>query len=178
MRRLDLRREPSLVWRAPALDEAVYATGTTPVGQVALTRRPAVRTNPQSAADGWEDWILSLRDERRMEVRGLAAPGYPARKLAKKGLEGSLDGVGFRLGVSSSLLQSRRSVRLEGASVNVLFAPRGLTVQLLEGGSVRGTRGPTGWDLSHPTDSAVLAVCLFEWAEMDHFLRTPGLRAL
>ncbi|MFI8965570.1 hypothetical protein ACIGO8_26055 [Streptomyces sp. NPDC053493] len=173
-----LRRDRSQDWRSPASREAVYATGTTPLGRVALTRKPGSRTSAEAAADGHENWVLSLRDSERLTVHGLAAPGYGSRKVVRAGVEGILDGSALRIAAMSALLQSGRSVRMTGASLDITFVPRRLTVRLLEAGVERGVRPPGGWRFSHPTDAAILAACLFEWAELDHFLRTPGLRAL
>ncbi|MGW5423465.1 hypothetical protein [Streptomyces sp. NPDC003943] len=175
---LVLRKDASRDWRAPASRTAVYATGTTPLGSVALTRRPGARTSAEAAAEGWEDWVLSLRDEERLTVRGLAAPGYVSRKVIKKGVDGDLDGAGVRITASSALAQSKRSVRVQGAAIDVVFMSKGLSVHLLESDVSRGSRSPSGWQFSHPTDTAVLAACLFEWAELEYFLRTPGLRSL
>ncbi|MER8234601.1 hypothetical protein [Streptomyces sp. NPDC094049] len=156
----------------------MYATGVTPVGPVVLTRGPGARSCPEAAADGWEDWTLALRGEPRLRIQGLGAPGHLSRKLLARGLDGVWDGEECRVRVASSLARSRRSASVERASVRVAFRPAGLRTQVVQGDEPQGSRSGGRWDLSAPTDTVVLGVCLFEWAEMDHFLRTPGLRQL
>ncbi|MFE7414816.1 hypothetical protein [Streptomyces laurentii] len=129
-------------------------------------------------ANGWEDWILSLRGEERLTVSGFAAPGYDSRKRIRGGLDGHLDGVGIRVTAASALVQSKRWVRLAGTPLEITLRPRGLSIDLREGDVVRAVRSPAGWRFLEPTDRVVLVACLFEWADMEYFLRTPGVRVL
>lgn len=176
---MELKRDVSLTtWRAPAHQEAVYASGHTPLGSVILTRGPGDRGRAESAGEAWEDWVVTLRAGQRLEVHGLAAPGYPVRKRLRMGVAGSVEGRPCRVTVSSAYLWSKRSVCLRGDRGELAFTTTGLAMSLAEDGVVRGVRRGGGWEFSAPTAPAILAACLFEWAEMAHFLRTPGLRLL
>lgn len=176
---VELKREVSLTaWRAPAHQEAVYASGNTPMGSVILTRRPGDRGHAESAAEAREDWAVTLQSGQRLEVHGLAAPGFLVRKRLRGGVAGSLDGQACRVAVSSAYFWPKRSVCLQGDSVELAFTTRGLAMSLMEDGEMRGVRRGGGWEFSASTAPAILAACLFEWAEMAYFLRTPGLRLL
>ncbi|MFD8641751.1 hypothetical protein ACFV14_15795 [Streptomyces zaomyceticus] len=165
-------------WRAPATQETVYAKGATPAGEVVLTRGPGDRSRPEAAAESWEDWTLSLEGEPRVRLRGLGAPGYLSRKLLGRGIDGTWDGRACQVRVASAAARSKRSVDIAGGPVDVRFRLSGLSIQLLQGDECHGVRSAGRWDLSTPTDGAALGACLFEWAEMDYFLRMPGLRLL
>ncbi|MFC8267933.1 hypothetical protein ACFUIZ_19700 [Streptomyces cinereoruber] len=179
MGRMVLRKEVNLLaWRSPATAEAAHASATTPAGDVVLTRGPGSRTRPEAAAESWENWIFSLRGEPRMEVHGLGAPGALSRKLLGRGIAGTFDGEAFKVSVSSAFAPSKRSVDIAGTTVDIAFKVAGLNIHLLQKGECRGVRNAGKWDISVPDDAAALSACLFEWADMDHFLRMPGLRLL
>ncbi len=65
---------------------------------------------------------------------------------------------------------------MKGLSVD--FTPHGLGVELCEDGRRVGLRRSGIWRLEGASVGATLSVCLFEWAEMSYFLRTPLIRAL
>ncbi|MFJ7264747.1 hypothetical protein ACIQV2_31840 [Streptomyces globosus] len=176
---MKLTRDVSLIkWTNPVHEEAVYASGSTPLGRVVLTRRPGNRLHTEAAADALEDWGLSLEGEERLTAMGLASSTYASRKWLRMGIAVSVDDEACRATVSSAFLRTNRSVRLVGPTADMEFRPRGVGVVLLESGEPRGVRRVREWEFATPTASAVLAACLFEWAEMDYFLRTPGLRLL
>ena len=67
----------------------------------------------------------------------------------------------------------------EGPTIDVRIVPRAFSLRLLERGEEIGFRSfGNQWELPDPTDHAVPAVCLFEWAGLEDLLRTPVLRDL
>ncbi|MEU2657245.1 hypothetical protein ABZ615_18195 [Streptomyces sp. NPDC007325] len=127
-----------------------------------------------------ESWTVSLRDgETTLKVHRLVADPLSLRWRIWKGLEGEADGEAFRFAGRSALRRSRRSVTYEGPTIDVRIVPRAFSLRLVERGQEVGFRSFSNqWQLSKPTDHAVLAVCLFEWAGLGDLLRTPVLRDL
>ncbi|MFE6222406.1 hypothetical protein [Streptomyces sp. NPDC057854] len=171
---------PFVEWRQPAVAARVYATCATPLGEAALIRERGPRTRPEDHADAVESWTVSLRDgEASLTVHRLAADPLWLRWRIWKGFEGEADGEPFRFGGTSALRRSRRSVTYEGTSIDVRIVPRAFSLRLLERGEEVGFRSFSDrWVLPDPTDHAVLAICLFEWAGLEDLLRTPLLRDL
>lgn len=62
--------------------------------------------------------------------------------------------------------------------LGIVFTPGGLSVELRESGSRVALRRSGNWELEGASVGATLSVCLFEWAEMEYFLRTPFFRTL
>ncbi len=123
---------------------------------------------------------MSLRDgEAALTVHLLAADPLWMRWRIWKGFEGEADGEPFRFAGTSALRRSRRSVTYGGTSIDVRIVPRAFSLRLLERGEEVGFRSFSDrWELPDPTDHAVLAICLFEWAGLEDLLRTPLLRDL
>ncbi|WP_306311130.1 hypothetical protein [Streptomyces hydrogenans] len=165
-------------WALYASTEGIFARGATPRGEVSLTRGPGVGRNAEETANGAECWTLSLRGEPRLVIDKLGSPGYPAQRSLSRGVEGKLDGVPFRASAKSALRPSRRYVALEGDSIDVRFITRRMTPRLVEGGHEVGAVMGRRWELNSPSDGAVLAACLYEWAVWVHFLRTPVIRQM
>ncbi|MEW2347405.1 hypothetical protein AB0904_07015 [Streptomyces sp. NPDC006684] len=85
----------------------------------------------------------------------------------------------FRLTGTSALHPSRRAIAFEGQTIDIRVVPRAFRLRAVEHGKEAGYRGPGGeWNLPHPTDRTVMAVCLFEWAGLEAVLSTPLLRDL
>ncbi|WP_432065854.1 hypothetical protein [Streptomyces sp. C10-9-1] len=114
-----------------------------------------------------------------LTVHRLVADPLSLRWRMWKGFEGEADGEPFRFTGTSALRRSRRSVTYEGPAIDVRIVPRAFSLRLVETGEEVGFRSFSNqWELSDPTDHAVLAVCLFEWAGLEDLLRTPVLRDL
>ncbi|MFE0641642.1 hypothetical protein ACFW2Y_08530 [Streptomyces sp. NPDC058877] len=152
----------------------------TPRGEVTLIRERGPRIRPEDHADAVESWTVSLRDGgAALRVHRLVATPLLLRWRIRKGFEGEVDGDPFRLTGRSALRRSRRSVTYEGPTIDVRIVPRAFGLRLVERGEEVGFRSFSGeWELSDPTDHAVLTVCLFEWAGLEGLLRTPVLRDL
>ncbi|MFE9045891.1 hypothetical protein ACFYOG_33965 [Streptomyces sp. NPDC007818] len=123
---------------------------------------------------------MSLRDgETTLKVHRLVADPLSLRWKIGKGFEGEADGEAFRFTGRSALRRSRRSVTYEGPTIDVRIVPRAFSLRLVARGQEVGFRSfGNQWHLPNPTDHAVLAVCLFEWAGLGDLLRTPVLRDL
>ncbi|MGA5193020.1 hypothetical protein [Streptomyces exfoliatus] len=171
---------PFVEWRNPAIAAEVYAKCTTSRGEVTLTRERGPQTRPEDHADAVESWTVSLRGgEATLKVHRLVPEPLPMRWRIRKGVEGEADGDPFRLAGTSALRRSGRSVTYEGPAIDVRLVPRAFGLRLVERGEEAGFRSfDNQWELPDPTDHAVLAVCLFEWAGLDDLLRTPVLRDL
>ncbi|MFE5595935.1 hypothetical protein [Streptomyces sp. NPDC056549] len=168
-------------WRNPAIAAEVYARCITPRGEATLIRERGPRTRPEDHADAVESWTVSLRDgEATLKVHRLVADPLSLRWRIWKGFEGEVDGEPFRFTGTSALRRSRRSVTYEGPTIDVRIVPHAFSLRLVErGGEEVGSRSfRNQWELPDPTDHAVLAVCLFEWAGLEDLLRTPVLRDL
>lgn len=167
-------------WRNRADAAEVRARCSTPRGEAALVRERGPRTRPEDHADAVESWTVSLRDgEAVLKVHRLVADPLSVRRRIREGFEGETDGEPFRLTGTSALWRSRRSVAYEGPAIDVRIVPRAFGLRLVERGQEAGSRSLDGrWELRNPTDRAVLAVCLFEWAGLDGLLGTPVLRDL
>ncbi|MFD8589982.1 hypothetical protein ACFV1B_10630 [Streptomyces sp. NPDC059637] len=171
---------PSVKWRGPAITAEVYAKCTTPRGEVTLIRERGPRTRPEDHADAVESWTVALRDgEATLKVHRLMPEPLLMRWRLWKGFEGEVDGEPFRFTGTSALRRSRRSVTYEGPTIDVRIVPRAFSLRLVEQGEEVGFRSFSNqWELPDPTDHAVLAICLFEWAGLEDLLRTPVLRDL
>ncbi|MFJ3881047.1 hypothetical protein ACIPW5_26835 [Streptomyces sp. NPDC090077] len=147
---------------------------------VTLIRERGARTRPEDHADVVESWTVSLRDgEAKLKVHRLVAGPLLMRWRIRKGFEGEVDGEPFRFSGMSALRRSCRSVRYEGSTIDVRIVPRAFSLRLVQQGEEVGFRlFGNQWELSDPTDYAVLAVCLFEWAGLEDVLRTPVFRDL
>ncbi|MFD4372193.1 hypothetical protein [Streptomyces sp. NPDC058486] len=165
-------------WALYAATEGVFAKGSTPQGDVLLTRGPGVGRNIEEIANGAERWSISLRGEPRLVINKLGTPGYFAQRSLSQGVEGHLDGIPFHAAARSAMRPSRRYVALEGDSIGVRFIARRIRPRLIERGEEAGVVTGRYWDLRSPSEQAVLAACLFEWAGWDHFLRTPVVRQM
>lgn len=121
-----------------------------------------------------------MRDEEAtLKVHRLVADPRLLRWRIRKGFEGEAAGEPFRFTGTPALRRSRRSVTYEGPAIDVRIVPRAFGLRLVERGEEVGSRSfSTQWELPDPTDHAVLAVCLFEWAGLEDLLRTPVLRDL
>ncbi|MEV5986398.1 hypothetical protein AB0L85_15465 [Streptomyces sp. NPDC052051] len=171
---------PFADWKNPATAAKVYARCSTPRGEVTLIRERGPRTRPEDHADAVESWTVSLRDgEATLKVHRLVADPLLLRWRIRKGFEGEVDGEALRFTGRSALRRSRRSVMYEGPTIDIRIVPRAFSLRLVERGEEIGFRSFSGqWELPDPTDQAVLAVCLFEWAGLADVLRTPVLRDL
>ncbi|MGW6243352.1 hypothetical protein [Streptomyces roseolus] len=165
-------------WALYASTEGVFAKGSTPRGDVALTRGPGVGRNVEEIGNGAERWVISLRGEPRLVIDKLGSPGYLAQRSLARGVQGQLDGIPFRASAQSALRPSRRYVALQGDSIDIRFVTRRITPRVVERGEEVGTVTGRIWDLRAPSDQAVLAACLFEWTVWVHFLRTPVIRQM
>ncbi|MFF7209193.1 hypothetical protein ACFZAU_01490 [Streptomyces sp. NPDC008238] len=127
-----------------------------------------------------ENWTVSLRQgEATLTVHRLVADPVLLRWRVRKGFEGEVDGEPLRFSGTSAFRRSRRSVTYEGPAIDVRIVPRAFSLRLVVKGAEAGFRsGNSVWELPEPTDHAVLAACLFEWAGLDHLLGTPVLRDL
>ncbi|MGW1226385.1 hypothetical protein [Streptomyces sp. NPDC002530] len=174
------RETPFAEWRKPAIAAEVYARCMTPRGEVTLVRERGPRTCPEDHADAVESWTVSMRDEEAtLKVHRLVADPRLLRWRIRKGFEGEAAGEPFRFTGTPALRRSRRSVTYEGPAIDVRIVPRAFGLRLVERGEEVGSRSfSTQWELPDPTDHAVLAVCLFEWAGLEDLLRTPVLRDL
>ncbi|MFB9435777.1 hypothetical protein [Streptomyces showdoensis] len=171
---------PFVEWRNPAIGADVYARCTTPRGEVTLIRERGPRTHPEDHAYAVESWTVSLRDgETALKVYRLVPEPLPMRGRIRQGCEGEVDGEPFRFTGTSAIRRSRRSVTYEGPTIDVRIVPRAFSLRLVEQGEEIGFRSFSNqWELPNPSDHAVLAVCLFEWAGLEDLLRTPVLRDL
>ena len=164
-------------WRDPCEKEGVYGEVATPLGKVTLIRSPASRADILSIAERRERWKLILSDDVVMELKDFGAPGYVSQKLLKRGVSGRFDGAEFDIEASSAWRYSRRRVSFSG--LGVTFVPELMGVELREGGRQVALKGVGGdWDMRNASGKAVLSACLFEWADMGFFLRTPFARLL
>ena len=163
-------------WRGPCEKEGVYGEAATPLGKVTLIRSPASRTDILALAERRERWKLILSGVV-MELRNFGAPGHMSQKLLKRGVSGQFDETGFDIEASSAWRYSRRHLSFSG--LDVTFVPRIMGVELREGGRQVALRGIGGdWGMCNASEKAVLSACLFEWADMGFFLRTPFVRLL
>ena len=128
-----------------------------------------------SIAERHERWKLILSDGVVMELEDFGAPGYMSQKLLKRGVSGRFDETGFGIEAFSAWRYSRRHVSFSG--LDVTFVPKLMGVELREGGRQVALREVGGdWDMQNVSGKAVLSACLFEWADMSFFLRTPFVR--
>jgi hypothetical protein len=171
---------PFTKWSAPAGAAEVYAQCATPRGAVTLIRERGPRTRPEDHADAVESWTVSLREgDATLKVHRLVAHPLSSRWRIRNGVEGEVDGEPSRFTGTSALRRSRRSVTYDGPTIDVRIVPRAFGLRLVERGEDVGIRSlGDRWELTAPTDHAVLAVCLFEWAGWEGVLRTPVLRDL
>ncbi|MGI5254435.1 hypothetical protein [Actinacidiphila glaucinigra] len=181
MSKFRVSREMSFVkWRNPAIAAEVYAKCITPRGEATLIRELGPRTRPEDHADAVESWTVSLRQgDTTLKVHRLVAHPLLLRWRIRKGFEGEVDGEPLRFTGTSALRRSGRSVMYEGPAIDVRIVPRAFGLRLVEKGGEAGFRSSNGeWELPDPTDHAVLAARLFEWAGLEDLLRTPVLRDL
>ncbi|MEV5654192.1 hypothetical protein [Streptomyces sp. NPDC052291] len=164
------------LWSSPAKTEAVYSRVETPLGEVTLLRGPSSTRTPIAVADGWEDWIVTLSGVSEAKVAGLGAPLYVGRKRLEFGVEGELNGAEFSIRTHSSLRRSARIVSFDG--LGITFTVRGLKVFVHEGDNCVATAVAGDWDIVTPSAAGIISICLFVWADMAYFLRTPFFRRL
>ncbi|WP_405899181.1 hypothetical protein OG242_18190 [Streptomyces sp. NBC_00727] len=177
MRYKDFKDEISgALWSSPAKTEAVYSRVETPLGEVALLRGPSSTRTPIALADAWEDWVVTLTGVAEARVRDLGVPLYVGRKRLESGVEGELNGAKFSIRTHSSFRRSARIVSFDG--LGITFTVHRLKVYVHEGDNCVATGVAGDWDIVTPSAAGIISICLFVWADMAHFLRTPFFRML
>ncbi|MEU6439331.1 hypothetical protein [Streptomyces sp. NPDC047046] len=171
------RGAPWSRWRVAAIKPQVWAWCETPLGEATLVRERGPRETPEDHANGGETWTVSLRGgAATLSVERLLPEPVHSLPRMGKGLEGTVDGEPFRLTGRPALRPARRTVTFEGPTIDVRMTRRRLRNRLLEHGNEIGFRAADErWHLPDPTDHAVLAVCLFEWARLEDALGNPLL---
>ncbi|MFE7430062.1 hypothetical protein [Streptomyces sp. NPDC057545] len=170
---------PISEWRSPAKGEKVYAQGKTPIGDVTLTRQASANLAVHARADAWEDWKVGNGDTEYLLVRDFGAPGVLSQRLLKRGLAGQFEGEVVKVAVNSSISRKSRYVRFDFPRDRLTFLPYRLGVHLINHHrEIIAIRQNGQWEFSGSSPKNVLTVCLFEWGEMDYFLRNPLIRQL
>ncbi|WLQ35429.1 hypothetical protein P8A18_19260 [Streptomyces castrisilvae] len=164
------------LWSSPAKTEAVYSRVDTPLGEVTLLRGPSSTRTPVALADAWEDWVVTLTGVAEVKVRDLGVPLYAGRKRLESGAEGELNGTEFSIRTHSSLRRSARIIAFDG--LGITFTVRRLKIYVHEGDNCVATAVAGDWDIVTPSAAGIMSICLFVWADMAYFLRTPFFRIL
>ncbi|TRV74249.1 hypothetical protein FKN01_24950 [Streptomyces sp. 130] len=148
----------------------------TPLGEITLERGPSATRTPEALANGWEDWVLTLGEGPELRVRDVGAEEYIVRKRLEAGVEGEFNGKRFSVRTRSSFRRSARIVAFDG--LGITFTARRLTLYAYEGNTCTAKGSAGRWTTTTRSAAGILSMCLFEWARMAHFLRTPFFRML
>lgn len=174
---MDFTREVSLTaWRSPAKTGMIFARAATHIGEVVLVRGPSAHPTALSAAEGREEWTISLPEAVSMKIAEFGAPGVVSARILKSGTLGELNGVPFEIRTVSSFRKSSRKVLFDG--LGIVFVTRGLRIYACQDGVDIASRFAGRWETSVLSPTGIVSLCLFEWGEMAHFLRTPFMRLL
>ncbi|PBC75825.1 hypothetical protein BX265_0506 [Streptomyces sp. TLI_235] len=142
-----------------------------------MHRGPATIGGAASGIEGRESWRIECDEEFPVVLHDAGAPGALARRRVKQGIHGTYKGADLTITGSGSIAPKSRHVTWRCGTDVLTFKTGKFKIHLVNpDGSEIAVKRAGEW---HITEAAspdqILAVCVFEWAELDSLLEFPLL---